>query len=134
MTCLFLPAGQLKTSSMQFYSFKYGEGTTVGSNFLFNPNQNSVKPKQVGTYFMYFNLNLKCTNDCSAGFLSVRVGDKLTCEVQLQKARGSTPVSKRCWTVSKLEEEGLVTQMTVSPELQGWKLELNSGFGMFLVD
>ncbi|XP_044046890.1 uncharacterized protein LOC122873789 [Siniperca chuatsi] len=129
-------SSELKTSTMHWAPVHYANGMSVGSNFLFDSEQNSLKPKRVGTYFIYINLNLTCTYNCSAGLLSVSVDDKLTCEVELPDVVDSTPVSRKCWTVSWINGERLLTQMTV-PEagLQNWKLELSSSrFGMFLVD
>uniref|UniRef100_A0A8P4KN16 Uncharacterized protein n=1 Tax=Dicentrarchus labrax TaxID=13489 RepID=A0A8P4KN16_DICLA len=103
------------------------------NNFIFDPEQSSLKPKRVGTYFIYIDFNLTCTHICPAGLLTVSVGDKLTCEVQLPAVANSTPVSKKCWTVSQISDSvRLVTQMTVPNNgLGAWKLELSgSGFGM----
>lgn len=131
-------SSDLKTSTMHWASVAYGEGTSVGSNYLFDENQHSLTPKRKGTYFMYIELSLTCTFDCTGGLLNVRVandqGDKLTCEVELPAH--SRRVSRKCWTVSQLDgDQKLVTQMTVPKEgLQNWKLELHaSGFGMFHV-
>lgn len=130
------PAGDLKTSTMRLVSFEYGEGTSVGSNFIFNAHQNSLMPKRVGTYFIYIDLNLTCTYNCSAGLLRVQVGDKLTCEVELPAVADSTVVTRKCWTVSQIQGGELLTQMTVPKEgLENWRLETSgSGLGMFLVD
>ncbi|KAI3352936.1 hypothetical protein L3Q82_019509, partial [Scortum barcoo] len=132
--CLSPPAGDLKTSTMQWAPVSYGAGNSVGSNFQFDKNQNSLKPVRVGTYFMYIELNFTCTFNCSEGLLIVHVDNKLTCEVKLPA--DSTSVSKKCWTVSQIDGQRLLTQMTLPKEgLENWKLELTgSGFGMFLVD
>lgn len=129
-------AGELKTSTVHWTSFEYGEGTSVGSNFIFNPDENSLMPKAVGTYFIYIDLNLTCTYNCGAGLLSVHVGDKLTCEVELPAVADSTVVTRKCWTVSLVQGGRLLTQMTVPKEgLGNWRLESSgSGLGMFLVD
>ncbi|XP_070780641.1 uncharacterized protein [Enoplosus armatus] len=129
-------SSELKTSTMHWSPVHYAAGESVGSNFLFDSEQSLLKPKLGGTYFIYIDLNLTCTYNCSPGLLSVRVGDKLTCEVELQEVADSTPVSRKCWTVSWIDGQSLLTQMTVPKAgLQNWKLELSSSrFGMFLVD
>ena len=102
---------------------------------MFDKHQHSLKPEQEGVYFMFIDLNFTCTYQCKPGLLSVSVDNKLTCRVDLPEIADSTPVSKKCWTVTHIDQEKLLTQMTV-PEngLQNWKLELDSsGFGMFLV-
>lgn len=129
-------SSELKTSTMQWAPVAYGDVTSVGSNFLFDTQQNFLKPERVGTYFMFIDLNLTCTFNCTAGHLSVHVGNKLTCEVELPAVADKTPVSRKCWAVSHIDGEKLFAQMTVPKEgLQDWKLELSSSrFGMFLVD
>lgn len=113
----------------------YGTGDSVGSKFEFDRDQHSLKPRQTGNYFIYTELKLTCTYQCKAGLLRVMVGDKLTCEVELPEKADTIPVSKKCWTVSLVEGEGLVTKMIAPKELQNWRLEMNSsGLGMFLVD
>lgn len=111
---------------------------SVGSNFDFNNKQISLKPKKEGTYFIYIELNFTCTYTCPEGVLSVNVGDKLTCEVELpERSKPSpTPVSKRCWTVTQLNQEKLHTYMMVPQTgLENWQLQMEgSGLGMFLVD
>ncbi|XP_045903833.1 uncharacterized protein LOC123970027 [Micropterus dolomieu] len=129
-------SSELKNFTMQWAPVAFAAGTSLGSNYLFDPVQSLLKPKREGMYFIYIDLNLTCTFSCSAGVLSVRVDDKLTCEVKLQAVADSTPVSRKCWTVSRITKgQGLLTQMTV-PEagLQNWRLEMSSRFGMFLVD
>ncbi|XP_040002475.1 uncharacterized protein LOC120800437 [Xiphias gladius] len=129
-------SSELKNSTMHWAPVYYGAGMSVGSNFLFNPEQQSLKPERSGMYFMYIDLNFTCTYTCEAGLLSVSVGSKLTCEVELPVSNSSTPVSKKCWAVTQMDGEKLFTQMTVPEKgLQHWKLTLEtSGFGMFLVD
>ncbi|XP_070684421.1 uncharacterized protein [Pempheris klunzingeri] len=128
-------SSELKNYTMHWAPVTHGAGNSVGSNFLFNADQNLLKPKTVGTYFIYVELNLTCTFECSAGLLSVQVGDKLTCEVKLPAVANSMPESRKCWTVSQIDGQGLLTQMTVPKTgLENWKLELSgSGLGMFLV-
>lgn len=129
-------SSELKNSTMPWAGVKYAAGGSVGSNFLFDEEQYTLKARQAGNYFMYIDLNFTCTYTCKAGLLRVHVGDKLTCDVELPEMADETPVSRKCWTVRKLEEDKLVTQMTV-PEngLPYWKLELRgSRLGMFLVD
>lgn len=113
-----------------------GNGTSKGDLFEFNPAQNYVQPKQAGVYFIYVNLNLTCTHrgHCEQGRLTVQVGDKLTCEVDLQG--NTTHVARTCWTVTQVNTQKLLAQMSVSKDgLSNWKLELKgSGLGMFLVD
>lgn len=120
---------------MSWADVPYGAGTSVGSNFLFNKVQHSLRPKREGMYFMYLNLNLSCTHTCNAGLLAVHLGDKLTCGVHLPA--NSTHVSRKCWTVSWMDGElELLAQMVVPKEgLTDWKLEsTGSSVGMFLVD
>ncbi|CAJ1053189.1 uncharacterized protein LOC117815251 [Xyrichtys novacula] len=127
----------LRTGPMFFKSVPYGEGTSVGSNFVFDGERSLLASKQ-GTYFIYIELNIICSHICSAGVLSVSVGDKLTCKVELPErlTEGPTPVSKRCWTVTQLSNDKLSTRMTVSDTgLKNWTMEpKGSGLGMFLVD
>lgn len=121
---------------MPWTQVSYSAGKSVGSNFVFNEEQHSLTPVKAGTYFIYIELNLTCTYTCNKGLLSVRVGDKLTCEVELPDMADTTPVSKKCWMVSQLDGQRLLTQMTVPKEgLENWRLELSgSRLGMFLVD
>ncbi|XP_073331651.1 uncharacterized protein [Pagrus major] len=121
--------------TMRWAPVEYGPGNSVGSSFVFDEDQHSLKPQQTGIYFIYIDLNLTCTFRCQAGVLRVKVGDKLTCEVELPEKADTIPVSKKCWTVSLINEQGLVTKMIAPKELQYWKVEMNSsGLGMFLVD
>nr|XP_020443136.1 uncharacterized protein LOC109952413 [Monopterus albus] len=125
---------KLENSTMQWDTVPYGAGQSVGTNFIFKKTQHTLMPKQAGTYFMYINLNLTCIFRCRAGLLTVHVGDKLTCEVELPDSTNSKPVSKKCWTVSRLDEKELLTQMTVPKEgLENWQLN-SSELGMFLAD
>ncbi|XP_039860764.1 uncharacterized protein LOC120717034 [Simochromis diagramma] len=124
---------KLGNSTMQWKSISYGKRTTVGSNFVFDPERHSLTPVQDGAYFMYVELNFTCTSICNAGVLTVKVGDELTCKVELPE--GILPVSRKCWTVAQLKNQGMLTQMTVQKGLEDWKLELqSSGFGIFLID
>ncbi|XP_058496958.1 uncharacterized protein LOC131467204 [Solea solea] len=127
---------ELKNSTMHWHPVHYGAAVSVGTNFLFDPAQQSLKPHQEGTYFMYMELNVTCTFNCSPGLLSVSVGDKLTCNLRLPATTNSAPVSKKCWAVSQMNGKKLVMQMTVHGEaMRYWRLEsTGSGFGMFLVD
>nr|XP_057940188.1 uncharacterized protein LOC131136882 [Doryrhamphus excisus] len=132
-------SSKLVNSTMQWAPVHYGTGMSVGSNFHFDSSQHSLRPQREGTYFLYLDLNLTCTcafgRHCSAGRLSVQVGDKLSCQVELPE--GSMPESKRCWTVSWMDSDTrLLTHMSVPKNgLQNWKLELSgSNLGMFLVD
>ncbi|XP_061588060.1 uncharacterized protein LOC133452616 [Cololabis saira] len=124
----------LDNGTLKWATIKYGEGTSVGSNFEFNPNQHSLRPKQAGTYFIYISVNVSCSFKCKAGKLRLIVSDKLSCDVDLTANTAS--VSKKCWTVTRLNGEGLITSTIVPKEgLKDWKLELpGSQFGMFLVD
>lgn len=120
---------------MHWALIEHGQGTSVGSNFAFNEDQSTLMPKRVGTYFMYINMNLTCTHKCSAGVLKVKVDNKLTCEIELPDVADTRTVTRQCWTVKKFNSESLLAQMTVPKEgLGNWKLELSSGWGMFLVD
>lgn len=113
----------------------YGTGTSEGNLFIFDKGQSSLQTKKDGLYIIFIVLNLTCThlNNCTPGRLTVQLGDKLTCEVELRSER---QVSKKCFTVSKLNKEKLLTQMTVPKTgLTNWRLELNSSrLGMFLMD
>lgn len=135
--CLSPPAGNLsKNVTMMWTPVYHGTGQSVGNNFKFDPVKHMLKPEQDGMYFMYVELNFTCTFTCSASLIRVNVADKLTCEVQLPAVTDSTPVTKKCWTVSSINKnsEGLVSHLTVPQQLQDWKLEaLGSGLGMFLV-
>ncbi|XP_019939479.2 uncharacterized protein [Paralichthys olivaceus] len=128
-------SGQFEnTTAMPWTPVHYGKRMTVGSNFLFE--QDSLTLKQVGIYFMYIELNFTCTFRCKATVLSVRVGDALTCKVQLPDVAHKEQVYRKCWTLTQLEEQSLQTQMTVPEDgLPLWKLEQNgSGLGIFVVD
>ncbi|XP_054635508.1 uncharacterized protein LOC129182891 [Dunckerocampus dactyliophorus] len=132
-------SSKLVNSTMQWAPVPYGAGKSVGSNFQFDENQHFLRPQRGGTYFMYLDLNVTCTCafgcSCSAGRLSVQVGDMLSCQVELPE--GSMPESKRCWTVSWMDSNTqLLTHMSVPKEgLKDWKLGLSgSNLGMFLVD
>ncbi|KAK9539864.1 hypothetical protein VZT92_002351 [Zoarces viviparus] len=127
-------SSELKSSTMRWAPANFGDVSSVGSNFVFDEEKHSLKAKRAGTYFMYVSLNLTCTFKCKEGLLIVRVGDKLTCEVQLPAE--ATVANKKCWAVSQLEGETLDAEMTVPTEgLDNWKLEpRGSGLGMFLVD
>lgn len=116
---------------------EHGNGTSKGNLFDFHPDHCSLQPKQAGVYFIYVSLNLTCTlrGGCSSGRLTVRVGDQLTCEVDLPSE--GVRLSRKCWTVSQVSRrQKLLAQMTVPKAgLNNWKLELRgSGLGMFLVD
>ncbi|XP_071399544.1 uncharacterized protein [Centroberyx affinis] len=128
---------KLKNSTMQWAAVEYGEGNSVGSHFDFDSRHHSLKPKKEGHYFMYLDLVLTCTSyQCKAGVLTVSLGDKLTCSVQLPE-EAESPVSRKCWTVERMDgQTPLVAQMTVPQGgLENWKLELKgSKLGMFLVD
>ncbi|XP_023128156.2 uncharacterized protein LOC111569932 [Amphiprion ocellaris] len=125
---------ELRNSTMSWAEFMQGPWKSVGSNIDFDEKQHSLKLKQEGTYLMFIDLKVTCTSKCNAGLLRVRVGDKLTCELELPA--NSTTVSRKCWTVSRLSDEKLFAQMTVSEgELNYWKLESKgSGFGVFLMN
>lgn len=112
----------------------YGEGTSVGGNFEFDEQQWFLRPRKDGIYFIYIDLNFTCTYNCTSGLLSVKLDNELTCEVKLPSVADSTPVTKKCWTVRRLERQKLFMQMTVPKVgLDNWKLELKgSGLGMFL--
>ncbi|XP_036950224.1 uncharacterized protein LOC119017562 [Acanthopagrus latus] len=128
-------SGKVTNFTMPWARVDYGAGDSVGSNFVFDSDQHSLKPRKAGSYFIYIDLNLTCTFRCKAGLLRVMVGDKLTCEVELPEKADEIPVSKKCWTVSLVQDQGLVTKMTVPEGLQNWRLEMNSsGLGMFHVD
>ncbi|KAF7643647.1 hypothetical protein LDENG_00235790 [Lucifuga dentata] len=129
-------SSELRNFSMPLTPVLYGAGMSVGGHFHFNQAQHSLQPTQEGTYFMYLDLTVTCISQCSAGVLTVRLGEKLTCKMNLP-ATAETPVSRKCWTVSWMDgQTPLVTQMTVSEKgLENWKLEVSkSGLGMFLVD
>lgn len=119
---------------MQWIVTHYGEGTSVGSNFIFYPKQHLLKPIQDGAYFMYLELHFSCTHKCRPGVVTVSVGDELTCKVELPE--NSPSVSRKCWTVKQLHNKGLLAQMTVPKDgMKNWKLEgKGSGFGIFLID
>lgn len=115
---------------------EHGNGSSKGNLFTFNPDHHSLQPRQAGVYFIFVYLNLTCTlrGGCGSGRLSVHVGDKLTCEVDL--GAEAAQASRKCWTVSQVSQQKLLAQMTVPRSgLTNWKLELKgSGLGMFLVD
>lgn len=105
---------------------EYGEEMSGADLFQFDKVQSALQIKKDGLYVIYITLNLTCThlNNCTPGRLTVQVGDKLTCEVDLGSER---QVSRKCCTVTKLNKEKLLTQMTVPKSgLTNWRLELNS--------
>ncbi|XP_018535347.1 uncharacterized protein LOC108885466 [Lates calcarifer] len=126
----------MHNTTMEWASVHYADGASIGSNFVFDSEQHTLMAEAVGTYFMYIDLTFTCVYKCKAGVFSIRVGDKFTCDVRLPAVNSSTPVTKKCWTVSQMNKEKLLTEMTVPKEgLENWRLEPNSsGFGMFLVD
>ncbi|XP_041838178.1 uncharacterized protein LOC121637895 [Melanotaenia boesemani] len=125
---------ELLNATLNWTPVHYGEGTSLGSNYEFNNDQFSLKPRREGSYFMYINLKVTCIAKCKAGVLNLNVANKLTCDVELSAHK--TSVSKKCWTVSPLLGESMVIKMTVPEEgLQNWKLDMpDSSFGIFLVD
>ncbi|XP_053274258.1 uncharacterized protein LOC128436537 [Pleuronectes platessa] len=126
----------LENGPMQWAPVYYGPSVSVGSNYQFVSEQQSLKPQQFGIYFMYIELNFTCTFRCDEAHLSVHVSDALTCDVHLPNVTDIRPVTRKCWTVSRVNGQSLHPQMSV-PEggLESWKLELKgSGFGMFLMD
>ncbi|XP_051941029.1 uncharacterized protein LOC127613814 isoform X1 [Hippocampus zosterae] len=128
-------SSKLINSTVQWDPVHYGTEKSIGSKFHFDSKQHSLWPRHAGIYFIYLNLNLTCTYNCNAGLLSVRVGDALSCQVELRAE--PLPQSKNCWTVGWLDgNTRLLTHMSIPKEgLQDWKLELTgSNLGMFLVD
>ncbi|KAM8842324.1 uncharacterized protein ACB058_013998 [Synchiropus picturatus] len=128
---------ELKNSVMSWAPVSYKTGKSVGDKFHFSEKQHSLTTSKEGSYFIYLDLNLTCTHHCSAGLLTVTLGDKLTCQVQLPTTKAATPVSQRCWTVARMEvDSALLAHMTVPEDgLRNWKLELKgSNMGIFLVD
>lgn len=130
-------SSQVENSTMTWSPVYYGAGTSIGSRFSFNAEHHSLQPKQQGNYFIYLDLKFSCTYKCKAGLLTVQLGSHLNCSVQLPEWAEATPVSRKCWTVARMDGvERLVAQMIV-PEagLANWKLDLtSSGQGIFLVD
>ncbi|XP_029917729.1 uncharacterized protein LOC115366427 [Myripristis murdjan] len=129
-------SSQLKNFTMSWSPVLFGAGKSIGSHFHFEPTQHSLQPRSEGHYFIYLNLNVTCTHRCNASLLTVHLGDKLTCKMELPQG-AVTPVSKQCWTVAHLDDQmRLVAQMIVpKEELTNWKLEpKGSNFGMFLMD
>lgn len=133
-------SGHLMTRTMEWSAVSYRDGTSVGSNYVFDPKQHSLRVIQAGNYFMYLELNVTCHHRCEAGHFTVHLSDKLSCKVQLP-ANISTPVNTNCWAVSWLSADTyLLSQMDVASvpigqSIKGWKLALRgSGFGMFLVN
>lgn len=128
--------GQLDNITIPWDSVKFGEGTSVGNNYEYDSMKHSLKPMNEGFYFIYIQVTVSCTHKCKAGVLKLDVLEKLTCSVELTADVEKSPVSKKCWTVSQLRGEELITHMTVPKNgLTNWSLDLNnSHFGMFLVD
>lgn len=120
-------------------SWKVGQssqGASVGSNFQYDPSKRSLTPSKKGIYFMYIQVTVNCNHKCQAGVLKLEVNDKLTCHVELTDDVEKTPVSQKCWTVTPLDSEDLITQMTVpKTTLENWSLDQDrSGLGVFLVE
>lgn len=111
-------------------------GPSVGSNFQYDPSKRSLTPSKKGIYFMYIQVTVHCTHKCQAGTLKLEVADKLTCHVELTDDMEKTSVSKKCWTVTPLDSQDLIAQMTVPKETQEkWSLDHDrSGLGLFLVE
>nr|XP_061843768.1 uncharacterized protein LOC133624304 [Nerophis lumbriciformis] len=127
-------SSKLGNSTMLWVSVKYGSGDFVGSNFEFRPDQGVLESKLEGTYLIHLNLNLSCTSSCGPGRLTVLVGDKLSCEVELAH---STREIKRCCVQTRMESNtSLSATMRVPKDgLQNWKLELiGSNLSMLLLD
>lgn len=122
---------------MKWALVDYGAATSIGSYFSFDEAQHTLKPTKEGNYFMYLDFKLTCTFKCKAGILTVRLGDQLTCHLQVHEGT-KTPVTRKCWTVAKMDgRTQLVAEIMTVPEegLNDWSLDLNdSKFGMFLVD
>ncbi|XP_017159750.1 uncharacterized protein LOC108166216 [Poecilia reticulata] len=127
---------KLDNTTMSWRAVRYGERTEIGSNFQYDTLKRSLTPLKKGTYFMYIQVTINCTHKCEAGVLKLEVTGKLTCNVELTDDVEKTPVSKKCWTVTQLDNEDLITQMTVPKKIkENWSLDVNrSGLGVFLVD
>ncbi|XP_055081285.1 uncharacterized protein LOC129456657 [Periophthalmus magnuspinnatus] len=107
----------------------------LGSNFEFNPVRHTLSVKH-GTYFLYMEVNVTCLSRCQSGVFTIRVSDKLSCEMKLPNSTDSQPIQRKCWTVTSLSKKTeLLAQMTLPHgPLPHWRLELRgSGFGLFLV-
>ncbi|XP_061888586.1 uncharacterized protein LOC133639352 isoform X2 [Entelurus aequoreus] len=127
-------SSKLVSSTMLWESVKQGSTDSVGSNFEFRPGQGVLEPKLEGTYLIHLNLNLSCTSSCSPGRLTVLVGDKPSCEVELAH---STREIKRCCVKTWMDRNTpLLAKMKVPKDgLQNWKLELiGSNFSMLLLE
>lgn len=129
-------ASPLKNGKLSFSPMNYGSGNSLGSLFNYIESQHIVQPTRSGSYFLYLDLNITCLARCKPGHLTVTVSDKLTCRVELQEWAESTPVTRKCWAVSRIEAgERLQALMAVSENgLENWKLENSSELGLFLVD
>ncbi|XP_014885499.1 uncharacterized protein LOC106945981 [Poecilia latipinna] len=127
---------KLDNTTMSWKISSYGERKSIGSNFQYDESKRSLTPSKKGTYFMYIQVTVNCTHKCEAGVLKLEVTGKLTCNVELTDDVEKTPVSKKCWTVTELGNDDLITQMTVSKKTkENWSLDQDrSGLGVFLVD
>ncbi|KAG7491268.1 hypothetical protein MATL_G00001290 [Megalops atlanticus] len=136
---------QLSNGTMKWAPKAYGTGKTVGSAYTFRNYENALEVQRTGSYFLYTNLQLTCTAGCSGGVVTVRFlateeaeagqqKEALRCRVEL--AQGSlAPHSRQCFGVVQLKSaDKLSAHMELEGELRHWKLELDSGFGIFLVD
>ncbi|TRY86112.1 hypothetical protein DNTS_030194 [Danionella cerebrum] len=134
---------ELKSGVMKWEPIKYGEGQSVGSLYIFNHKQGSLRVKEAGSYFIYIQLSVRCLYRCSSGEFSVSLYsdniEKLTCALSLpaQPENGTAPFSHTCWQVVTFPEKGskLLVKAEVKGDPEHWRLQMqSSGFGMFQVD
>ncbi|CAL8330742.1 unnamed protein product [Lota lota] len=127
---------ELKNGTMKWTIIRHGEGTSVGSLFVFHERHHSIKTTQDGHYFIYIDLKLTCSFNCNAGQFTVSIGDRLTCTFELPQWAETTPVYRKCWQVTRMDkDERLITQMSAPKQLDKWTIDVAaSGLGIYLVD
>ncbi|XP_059902412.1 uncharacterized protein LOC132453522 [Gadus macrocephalus] len=126
----------LKNGTMRWTAASRGAGTSVGSLFDFNPDHHSIRTTRDGHYFIYIELKLTCsTQECDAGRFTVSIGDRLTCNFELPEWKETTPVYRKCWQVTRMDNgTRLVTQMTAQQQLNKWRIDVAaSEQGIYLV-
>ncbi|XP_026874674.2 uncharacterized protein LOC113582858 [Electrophorus electricus] len=100
---------QIVTDVMKWEPVKYGNGTTMGSRYSYNTNQEALTVSQQGSYFLYTQLRFTCVHKCNSTTLTVTFQDQfavkhLSCTVKLPE--NFEPVMNKCWTVIPAPEGG----------------------------
>lgn len=130
---------KIHNHTVKWEGIDFGDGSSIGTNFVFDKDQSKLTVKRGGSYFIYLNLSFRIIdlNHSTNGKVKVTLKSSkrklLTCEVKLTQGN----MQEKCWAVAQHLQEGsdITADMDVHGSLSGWKLVSNeSGFGMFLVD